>query len=582
MNKIRSIIQDPRSALFAVFAVTVLAYSNIFWNGFTLDDFDYIANWPLIRDWHNLPRFFSGFIPPDGQSAVYAPLKTVVHCVLYQLGSGLPWAFQLAGLLAHLAATSLVYRIALLLLGSRPVAFLSALLFGLHPVHAEAVTHMTAATDTLGVVWMLASFYFYIRSSSYSGEWEIGEKAAVMKTAEARHALRESAGGTRPQKAYVLAVIFAFLAVYTSELAMTLPVLFFIFDACVRRGAQGWNALCRRAAPFAGAVLSYALLKWLVLGEWTRSGYLHDSFYLTFLVFIKAAVKYAGILLCPAVLTHNHIISPGIFSFAPKDFNAAAVLSQSPKDPWTMASILVLAVFAAGALALRKKKPFVAFAVAWFFILLLPASNIIPGQIYFAERYAYASSAAFCILLAYGLYAGWLARPAGWGRTAVVVLVAGIAGFYLARTWLRNTDWHDQAAIYESAVRANRQSALLRHDLGVVYLYRGDMDSAVTYLEEAIWMRPNEAAFYFSAEQAYSALGQFDKAIQSLQKAVELNPEFAEAYYNLAGIHLHLGRDQEAQSYLAKALEQYRRQGRILEAGEALNKVLVFKAMNKK
>jgi len=87
---------------------------------------------------------------------------------------------------------------------------------------------------------------------------------------------------------------------------------------------------------------------------------------------------------------------------------------------------------------------------------------------------------------------------------------------------------------------------------------------------QAIALNPKEPHFYFSTEGVYVALEQMPQAVQALQRAVELNPEFAEGYFNLAGIHAFLGKTIEAERYLQKAVELFRKQGRIIEASEAL------------
>ena len=82
-------------------------------------------------------------------------------------------------------------------------------------------------------------------------------------------------------------------------------------------------------------------------------------------------------------------------------------------------------------------------------------------------------------------------------------------------------------------------------------------------------MKPDDGHFYFSMEHSLSALELFDESIQALEKAIQLIPDFAEAHYNLAGIYFHLGREDKANEYLSKAMDLYKKQGRILEAGEA-------------
>ena len=154
--------RQPGVFLAVVLFLTVLCYSNIFKNEFVCDDLAFIVNWPLIQDARNWPQFFGPENQPESERGVYSPLKTLVHSLSYQAFELNTFGYHVLSLLIHLAGTTLVFLIAAQLTQSVLAAFLASVIFGVHPVHVEAITFITASVDTLGVVLMFASFYSWI------------------------------------------------------------------------------------------------------------------------------------------------------------------------------------------------------------------------------------------------------------------------------------------------------------------------------------------------------------------------------------------------------------------------------------
>ena len=211
------------------------------------------------------------------------------------------------------------------------------------------------------------------------------------------------------------------------------------------------------------------------------------------------------------------------------------------------------------------------FCLGWFFLCLLPVLNIVPSGVYFAERYLFAGTLAFCLLIAYYL----LKLPQSkiiFGKLDVkkiiMSFIIGVVIFDVMRIWTRNTELHDDVSLFESAVRSNPQSALMRTDLGITYTKYHEPQKAVSSLNEAIQMRPDDPVTYFSMAEAYIQLQQNEKAIESLQKAITLDGEYADAHYNLAGLYALSGFKKEAKDHLDKALFYYRKQQRIQNVEE--------------
>jgi tetratricopeptide (TPR) repeat protein len=559
-----------------IFFVTFLAFSNIFGNQFVLDDFDFIARWPLIRDLRNFPRFFAGYIPPDGQPGVYSPLKTLWHASNFQLWGQEVFGHHLVSLLIHAAGIWLVYQIAYELLRRRDVSFWTALVFAVHPAHVEAITFMTASIDTLGIVFLFASFYFHLRANRREGRVPVFLKdgAADDENKPAGKRSRESDGAPGRDRAW--AILFAVLAVFSHELAISLPLLIVFYERFFTRPRRTWRGLASLAWPFFIIVAGYVLCKWRVLGMINRGGYVAGSFSLTMAVIVKAWAKYLATLVLPFQLSHNPVIAPGISAFDPADFDQAAVLAQSLTDGYTLRALAVLGLLALWGSLSWKRRPLVAFCSGWLFVSLLPGANIVPSSVYFAERYLYPGSFSFCLLIAVGVVHSLQSAAASnhrWLKGAAVGGAALLVLFYGARTWARNTDWKDNRRVYEAAVRMNPESAVMHSNLGIVYAQEGEWDLALNAFQTAAALKPEEAHFYFAMAPVYLEKGLPDQAVASYRKAIALNPRFAEAYFNLAGVYAQLGDEGEVRGNLNQSIWLLKQQGRVLEAGMLLQQI---------
>jgi len=543
---IKTLLNNRLYSIFVILLLTLAAYSNIFPNEFVLDDFDFIVDWPLIQDWKNLPQFFLGYTPPSGQEGIFSPFKTLVHAINYHLFGLNPFGHHVFSIFVHLAAVYFVYQLSFHFTKNRTATFLSTLFFGLHPVHAGVVGNMTGSVDVLGIVFLFISFYYYVRAQ---------EKASLIH-----------------RKYYVYSLFAAFGAIFIHELCLSLPILFIWYSFCFMRKEVHWKRILFRTAPFFGIAIFYVLCKFLALNTITRGEYIYDSFYLTMLVMIKAWAKYVYINFLPITLTHNHVIVQGIFSFDPDDFDRFAVLSQSFLEVKTFLSSIFLGGIFYIAWKFREKQPLLTFCIGWFFISLLPGANIIPSGIYFAERYLYPGSWAFCLLL--GVYSNKFLEYGREIRRDKILFWSGIisimliASCYFVRTWIRSMDLRDQITLFESAVKANPRSALLRLDMGLIYTKYQLPEKAITSFNESINIKPNDPVVYFAIANTYLVLRQKQKAIQALQNAIIIDPVYPEAYYNLAGIYASLQMAEKAIQNLNISLKYLREQGRDQDAQE--------------
>lgn len=484
-----------------VLLITALAYVNIFFNGPAIDDKIFLGKYcPSVVE------AFRGVVP-KGHEGVYRPVRGVIYSVYCKIWGSNVWGYHLHSLLVHLAATGLVYLIVGALRATPLLPFITALMFGLHPVHTESVAYMTASMDTTGIVFMLASFYLYIRNPFgfplSKGEW--------------------------------LSLFFATLAFFTYEMTLTLPLLILWYGVVMGGGAKNRAPtvtlsaplssrakrsevegslhsrvrsvgmtrvanLTRKIWPYFGMLVFYLVVRMGVVGFAGRAPFLANSAYLTAITMPKVIIKYMQLMVWPVNLANNHMIAPGIEAFVYRGYRTAAIAAQSILDPEILLSLMVIMVIIAWAVIHRKKYPLIAFGIGWFFISLLPVLEIVPQGSMLNERSLYLASFGFVLVITSLIYnTPWPPLKLRGGMEGVIVLLLIL--FYGGGTIMRNREWRDE----------------------------------ITFWGREVEIYPTESAYgRFSLGDAYYAAKKYSEAIEQYKKSVEINPGFAVGYASLA------------------------------------------------
>ena len=164
-NQIASV---PLLILLAGF--TILCFFPVLKNGFTnWDDIDYVTQNPLLfgPDWKGI------FTQPV--SSNYHPLTILSLALNFQLFQLNPFSYVLFNLLLHVANVLLVYFFIMLISEKKVwVAFFTALLFAIHPMHVESVAWISERKDVLYTLFFLLSliqYWWYLNSGKKINYW---------------------------------------------------------------------------------------------------------------------------------------------------------------------------------------------------------------------------------------------------------------------------------------------------------------------------------------------------------------------------------------------------------------------------
>lgn len=418
-------------ALLAV--ATAIAYAGAMRAGFVLDDYHYILEHRELG-LAAIPRLFWRAYA-SGNSVFYRPLSTADFALDRTLFGLSASGFHAANVLWHIAAVLALRWLVRALAGER-VAFATALLFALHPVHTEAVTGI------IGRAELMAALFFFVGA-------------------------RLHLDGRRG-----LAALACLCALLCKESGVTLPLVAIMLDARTRRLPQA----IRRAWPFAVALALYAALRVHALAGATLPQPNEYFIVATRGQALVTAVDVLGrdlrLLVWPQPLCADY------------SYPALPIASL----PHALAALVALALLAAAAWRWRA----LGLPLAWFALTIVPVSNlVVPIGVLMAERLLYLPSVSVCLAGGLGLAAlAERARPPLARATLGAVAVA-----FAAMVLARNVDWQTPLSLWRDTVAKQPRSALAHANLALSCLTVGDDACARAELAEAVALNPLRSDF---------------------------------------------------------------------------------------
>jgi tetratricopeptide (TPR) repeat protein len=496
-----------RLAVALVAAAAALPYLPALGNGFVWDD-RLILDHQLAR----LPDLSAAFFPPADLPLAggfyYRPLVFASYLFDQAVGGG-PLAFHLTPVLLHVAASVLLFLLVVRLLGMSAGATVAALVFAVHPVHAEVVAWMAGRAESLAAVGVIGALLAW-------GRWLDGGAAPWLGVG----AIALLAGLLGKETA----LAGAFLGV-------TLPWVWPRASSAGRRAAS-WAAV-------AVAVVAYVVLRAAAHG---------------------LAVGAAGTG-TPVAAGRNLLAALGFYAGGLVwPHSAGAVLTAVPGGSGAIvAGVVALVAVAGGAVvALRRRELVAAWGLGWMVVALVPALMLVVRAISetpVAERYLYLPSAGAAVLLAWGLVT-LRARAAAIALGLTVALV--IAGGAVSAA--RSTLWRDEVGFWRNAIAVAPDEGVAHLKLAGALAQRNDLPGAEQAYRGAVGARltPDQRTLAQNGlAQLLVMRGALEEAEPILADVLRrgTRPAVAQAAYLRGHVELARGAREEAARWFRTAIE---------------------------
>lgn len=395
----------PIAALLVVLAAS-LPYLSTIDNYFLQDDFGVVQlmsrrSWTMFLRWFTVPWMEDiwSYTPDE-----IRPFVALTYVMTAWFDAGSPVAHHILNIAIHAANGLLVMQLARTVAGLGPVsATMAALCFVILPVQVESVAWITGRVDSMPTLFYLAAFLAY-------GRWRAGSTSA-----------------------YWWALAWYFVALFSKQNTITLPVALVAYDFLVRQEPvrPSWRWL-RPYVPFLVMTAGFLGLRYLTVGTVVRESQLNAE---SLRIFSDIVVRHT------ARVVAGHASEPrswewiGLIAIVAAAVAALSRLTSSERRPLLLGAV---------------------FAVVWWVLGVAPI--IAAG--YESPRHVYLAAAGWTILL--GIVVEALMRTVGslrW-RRLVQAGCAAVLVFYAVQLTAVVRQWNIAAVVSHRAVAGLEREVL--------------------------------------------------------------------------------------------------------------------------
>ncbi len=491
-------------AIFFLLSAVSLSFLPSLDNGFVnWDDNTSLLNNHNIQDWslNGLKKIFMN-VPSGGYHYYYHPLTMLTYALEYHFFKLDPRIYHLDNLILHLGNVILVFSLIFLLSGRISVAWITALLFGIHPLRVESVAWVTERKDLLFSFFYLSSLLTYV----------VYLKKALSS------------------KRYLwLAILLFVLACLSKPQAISLPFVLWAIDYFFKRKYS--KALILEKIPFLLIALVFGGLSVFSVKPLLSNDYNFTQYYS---VFEKLWVVPYGFFLYLV----KSVWPWGLSCLYPYPRKIDGAL------PWTVyLSFFAPLFFLIILIKNRRHAGTAVFGMLFFLVtVLLPLYNMRYG-FFINDRYTYLPSIGLFFVLVEGCI-GWLENPSKKPlRLGMWAALVGFCALFSFLTFQRCKVWKDSIALWSDVIRKfpNRFPQAY-NNRGNAFYVMGQNELSLLDYNQAIFVNPSYVSAYHNRGHALYRIGHRDLALLDYNKAIQLKPDYASAYHNRGKLYFDMGR----------------------------------------
>lgn len=430
------------------------------------------------------------------------------------------------------------------------------LLFIAHPIHTEIVANIKGRDELLSFLNCTIMFWCFLKYLDTKKWWFL-----------------------------VPALLFCYLGMLSKETALTgvllLPVIVFYYnDYTILESIK-------KSIPFFIMAGLFFIQKKMLLG--TLSGIIPSD--IVNYPYVKGNVKLPTTFMLFA-FSIRLLLLPHPLRY---DYSYNQIPAVEMSNPLALFGLLLFAVGAYITIKQVLKKTTLGFALAVFYITLIPALafTVLRGGI-FAERFLFFASLGLCIAVVIGAaklfkieFNFATSAASQWLKNNVKYLaeMTIIFTLYSFKTVTRNTVWKDNLTLFSADIKTGKNSAQNQHHYGNQYIYLASVEKdsakkaqfvneATRALRQSLRVHPRFGESYYLLGLAYQVITpNNDSAIYYYNQAIKTAPGYSDSYYHLGILYQNMGKNNVASYYYNEAVKYNPQYEEPKKASEELKKM---------
>ena len=489
--------------------------------GYVLDYTNSIGDLVHKLSWHNIKEIFSVFYKGN-----YHPLTTLFYAIEFSIVKESPFLYHLVNLVFHLLNVFLVYLFVKLLTKKPEIAFITALFFGIHPMHVESVAWISELKDVLYSFLFLGSLIYYF------------------------YYVTRKENNTR---FYILSLIAFILSSLSKSASVTLPVVMLLMDYYMKRK---WDKkLIIEKIPF---ILISMIFGVVAIFSQHSAGAIQDinPLYKWFerpLLASYSTMTYILKLFVPIDLTAMYPYPDRLHGFLPIEYYIA---------PAVVITVAVLVYIS------RKFNRDVIFGISFFVVTISLVLQILPvGGAIVSERYSYIPYIGLFMIIGKGYVFSQedkskFALSIKWIYPAILVICAlmfSVLTFQRIKIWKNGEilftnvikkypnlpfaysnrgylyynfikDYSRAMSDYNKCLTIDSTFHRAWSNRGVLYFNIGKPDSAIRDFTKALKYDKTNTDAWIGRANSYSKINKFDLALPDYNRYIELDQKDPKSY----------------------------------------------------
>ncbi len=392
-----------------------------------------------------------------------------------------------------------------------PVALISIALFAFHPIHTEVIANIKGRDEILALLFGSWSLLLFMTSI---------EKRSVK-----------------------LAAISGFLlltGLLSKENALTILVIAFLL-ILMRSKKEKLSVYATPLFSLLLATLLYLMIRFYITGGHTKT--IADELMNNPYLFATGSEK-AGTILYTLLLYLKLLVFPHPLTY---DYYPYHIQLHSLYQSAAICSLMIHLFLLFASIYFIRNNKLIAFAILFYFITLLPVSNLLLNiGSFMNERFIFFSSTGFCLLFGYLIYLLLQRIKASTVKQNVVIVgLLIIISLFAVTTIARNTQWKDNYTLFLHDVKISSQSAKGNCAAGGILYEKAEketdpvqkkqmLDRSVLFLNKALQIYPQYVdALLLLGNDYYLRDKEISNAMNCYLRLFELAPGYELAYDNL-------------------------------------------------